>query len=41
MDLLHALTRETGAGAVVATHDPGVVARADRVLDLHDGHLTN
>jgi putative ABC transport system ATP-binding protein len=40
MDLLHALTRETGAGAVVATHDPGVVARADRVLDLHDGRLT-
>jgi putative ABC transport system ATP-binding protein len=40
MDLLHGLTRQTGAGAVVATHDPGVVARADRVLDLHDGHLT-
>lgn len=40
MDLLHGLTRETGAGALVATHDPVVVGRADRILELHDGRLT-
>jgi ABC-type lipoprotein export system ATPase subunit len=26
--------------AIVATHDPAMIARADRVLDLHDGKLT-
>jgi ABC-type lipoprotein export system ATPase subunit len=26
--------------AVVATHDPAMVARADRVVELHDGLLT-
>jgi putative ABC transport system ATP-binding protein len=28
-----------GTAAVVTTHDPELVARADRVVDLHDGAL--
>ncbi|MGP7960471.1 ABC transporter ATP-binding protein [Sanguibacter sp. A247] len=40
MDVLRELTRVDGVAAVVATHDPILVERADRVYDLHDGHLT-
>lgn len=39
MDVLRELTRSGGVAAIVATHDPILVERADRVLDLHDGHL--
>ena len=39
MDVLRDLTRSDGVAALVATHDPILVERADRVLDLHDGHL--
>ena len=39
MDLLHDLTRSRGLAAVVSTHDPVLMARADRVVELHDGHL--
>jgi ABC-type lipoprotein export system ATPase subunit len=35
--LLRDITRETGAGLLVATHDPAVVAAADRVLQIKDG----
>ncbi|MFN8020358.1 MAG: ATP-binding cassette domain-containing protein [Acidimicrobiales bacterium] len=38
--LLHEASRR-GAGVVVATHDPAVVAAADRVLTLHHGTLTS
>ena len=39
MDVLRELTRSGGVAAIVATHDPILVERADRVLDLHDGRL--
>jgi len=39
MDLIARLVHERGTAAVVATHDPAMLARADRVFDLHDGVL--
>lgn len=39
MDLLVTLAHTRGVGMVVATHDPAMVARADRVLQLTDGVL--
>ncbi|MEE6283112.1 ABC transporter ATP-binding protein [Georgenia sunbinii] len=39
MDLLHDLTRSRGLAAVVSTHDPVLMARADAVVELHDGTL--
>ena len=37
LDLLQALVRERSMAAVVASHDPAVIARADRVIRLRDG----
>lgn len=37
MDLLQSLVRERGLAAVVSTHDPLLMGRADRVVELHDG----
>lgn len=39
MDLLVELVHRDGVAAVVTTHDPLLMARADRVLELHDGRL--
>ncbi|WP_040166723.1 ABC transporter ATP-binding protein [Microbacterium gorillae] len=39
MDLIADLVHRRGTAAVVATHDPAMAARADRVLDMHDGVL--
>jgi putative ABC transport system ATP-binding protein len=39
MDLVRDLTHSRGVAAVVTTHDPDLVARADRVLVLRDGVL--
>lgn len=39
MDLLVARARELGTAVIVATHDPLVALRADRLLRLHEGHL--
>ena len=39
MDLLVALTHTRGLAAIVSTHDPLLVARADRVIDIHDGRI--
>jgi putative ABC transport system ATP-binding protein len=41
MDLLVTLVRQRGTAAVVTTHDPLLVARADRVLELHDGRVVD
>ena len=39
MDLVRALVHERGVAAVVSTHDPLLMQRADRVVELHDGHV--
>ncbi|MWB99373.1 ATP-binding cassette domain-containing protein [Agromyces sp. MMS17-SY077] len=39
MDLIGDLVHGQGVAAVVTTHDPLLVRRADRVLDLHDGRV--
>lgn len=41
MDLFARVAADEKASAVVATHDPDVVERADRVLHLRDGRLEN
>lgn len=41
MELIESLVRDDGVAALVTTHDPAVVARADRVLDLHDGRIVD
>ncbi|UFU07791.1 ABC transporter ATP-binding protein [Ruania halotolerans] len=40
MDLIAELTSERGIAAVVSTHDPLLIGRADRVVHLHNGQLT-
>lgn len=37
MDLIGELVHTRGVAAVVTTHDPALVGRADHVLELHDG----
>ena len=39
MELIADLVRSERVAAVVATHDPALVERADRVLVLHEGLL--
>ena len=39
MDLLVDLVHNQGVAAFVTTHDPTLMARADRVLEIHDGRL--
>lgn len=39
MELLRAVVRSEGVAALVATHDPGLLALADRVIELRDGSL--
>lgn len=39
LDLIDALQREFGFALVVATHDPDVAARADRMITLLDGRI--
>ncbi|GAA3907688.1 ABC transporter ATP-binding protein [Microbacterium invictum] len=41
MDLLGELAHDRGLAAIVSTHDPLLVARADRVLELHDGRIVD
>ena len=39
LDLMRALNEESGVAFLFATHDPRVVARARRVVSLHDGRV--
>lgn len=39
LDLMQTLNREHGVAFVFATHDPRVVERAQRVINLHDGRI--
>ncbi|MDX3070848.1 ABC transporter ATP-binding protein [Streptomyces sp. MI02-7b] len=41
MELLRAVVRSEGVAALVATHDPQLLALADRVIELRDGSLLN
>ncbi|MFF3556270.1 ABC transporter ATP-binding protein [Streptomyces tsukubensis] len=40
MELLRAVVRAEGVTALVATHDTQLLGLADRVLELHDGEIT-
>jgi putative ABC transport system ATP-binding protein len=37
LDLIDALRAEFGFALVMATHDPDVAARCDRIVEIHDG----
>jgi putative ABC transport system ATP-binding protein len=39
LDLVDALRKELGFGLVIATHDPDVAARCERIVELHDGQV--
>ena len=39
MSLIASLVHERGVSAIVSTHDPRMAAHADRILEIHDGHL--
>jgi lipoprotein-releasing system ATP-binding protein len=39
-DMLFTLREQEGTALVIVTHDPRLAARADRILQLHDGRLT-
>ena len=39
MDLIGSLVHSQGLAAIVSTHDPLLVQRADRVIELHDGRV--
>lgn len=41
LDLLEELHEEQRVTLVVVTHDPGVAARAQRVIELRDGHVAH
>jgi putative ABC transport system ATP-binding protein len=41
MDVIEDLVRTQDLAAVVTTHDPLLAARADRVIELHDGRVTS
>jgi putative ABC transport system ATP-binding protein len=39
LDLIEALRLELGFALVIATHDPGVAERCERIVELHDGQI--
>jgi ABC-type lipoprotein export system ATPase subunit len=41
LDLIDALRVELGFALVIATHDPGVAARCERIVELHDGRIVS
>jgi putative ABC transport system ATP-binding protein len=41
LDLIGALREQLGFALVIATHDPGVAARCQRIVELHDGHIVS
>lgn len=40
MMLIAELVHDQKVAAIMTTHDPKMVAAADRVLEMHDGRLT-
>jgi putative ABC transport system ATP-binding protein len=41
LDLMLALVRHRGAGLLLVTHDRGIAASMDRVVEMHDGLVVN
>jgi putative ABC transport system ATP-binding protein len=41
LDLIEALREQLGFAVVIATHDPGVAARCERIVELHDGRIVS
>ena len=41
IDLMRELNRERGATFVISSHDPKVIKRADRVIQLEDGRIVS
>ena len=41
MDLIVELTHERGLASVISTHDPLLMARADRIVHLLDGAVAD
>ena len=41
LDLLFARQRDTGATLLVITHDAGLAARCDRILEMQDGRIVS
>ena len=41
MELIAGFVHQRGMAAIVATHDPAMIALADRVLEIADGHLVD
>jgi putative ABC transport system ATP-binding protein len=41
LDLIGALREQLGFALVIATHDPDVAARCERIVELHDGHIVS
>ena len=39
IELIASIAHEDGVAVLLSTHDPSIVTRADRVLELHDGVL--
>ncbi len=40
IDLIVELAHQDGLAVLLSTHDPSIIDRADRVLEIHDGVLT-
>ena len=40
VQLLHSMAKQEGSSVVVVTHDPIVAARADRLVEMRDGRIT-
>ncbi|MEJ2611459.1 MAG: ABC transporter ATP-binding protein [Candidatus Thiodiazotropha sp.] len=40
LDIMHRLSREEKTTFLFSTHDPRVMERAERIITLHDGHIT-
>ena len=41
LDLIAALRQQLGFALVIATHDPDVAARCERIVELHDGRIVS
>lgn len=40
VQLMHSMAKQEGSSVVVVTHDPVVADRADRLIEMRDGRIT-